>query len=147
MVVLQCMVAVGVALGTVFPACGSSDQCHQAGTYCMIGKYDRCSSCGDDHPLPPQIDPATGGALNNPDAPDFAGFNLTAVAQLCADPSLSVGDVGPRGSGHVASSIVSWCKSDNASLGLFIPGPFLAHDKCRSQARPAFIRSTARWTR
>ena len=48
----------------------------------------RCHWCGykDGRPLPPQTDPATGGALNDPYAADVAGYNLTAVAELGADP-------------------------------------------------------------
>jgi hypothetical protein len=141
MVALQCMVVGGVLAGTFAPACGSNDQCHQAGMYCMVGLLDRCQYCGERSLLPAQTDPATGGTLNHAEAPDFVGFNLTALAEICADPSLYTGDLG-----HTPSSIVSWCKSSN-SLGLSLPGTFLAHDKCRSQAKPASTRSTARWTR
>jgi hypothetical protein len=115
MVALQCMVVLGVLIGTVQPACGSSDQCLQAGTYCEVGAGDRCYYCGDQHNLlPPQTDPVTGGALNDPYALDFAGFNLTAVAELCANPSLYTGDwVSGSGDGRVytVSSVVSWCES------------------------------------
>ena len=80
MVARQSLVAVGVLVGTISPACGSSDQCPQAGTYCAVGARDRCRFCGEDSPLPPQTDPTTGVVLNqSPEAPDFAGFNLTAV--------------------------------------------------------------------
>ena len=73
MVALQCMVVVGVAVSTASPACGSSDQCQQAGKYCEVGGRDRCVFCGENEPLPPQTDPATGGTLNDPSAADFAG--------------------------------------------------------------------------
>jgi hypothetical protein len=117
MVTLQTMVVVGVALGISSPACSSSDQCHQPGTFCEVGVSDRCKYCGGGAPLPPQTAPATGGALNDPVAPDFVivGFNLTAVAELCVDPN-------PHGPTqtytgdyvyHTASSVVSWCKSRN----------------------------------
>jgi hypothetical protein len=114
MAALQCMVVVGVLLGTFNPACESSDQCRQAGTFCGVGADDRCNYCGSKREalLPPQPDPATGGTLNDADAPDFAGFNLTGVAQLCADPSLYTGDY------HTAASVVSWCKSRNDPPGL-----------------------------
>ena len=113
--------AVGVLFGTVQPACGSSDQCPQAGMFCRVGGGDRCGFCGWT-PLPAQTDPATGGAMNNPDAPGFAGFNLTAVAELCAGPSLYAGELQDRFSSRSTSSIVSWCKSggDNA-FGRLIP--------------------------
>jgi hypothetical protein len=154
MVALQCMVVVGVFAGTFAPACGSNDQCHQAGTYCAVGKSDRCQFCSTASGmhqvdlLPPQTDPATGGTLNDVNALDFAGFNLTAVAELCADPSLYTGDWKTgRLDDWTTPSIVSWCKSSNAALGHLIPRTFLAHDKCRSQAKPVSTRSTARWTR
>jgi hypothetical protein len=46
MVAMQCMVMVAVLSG-ISPACGSSDQCPQAGAYCKVGKKDRCWFCGD----------------------------------------------------------------------------------------------------
>jgi hypothetical protein len=39
--------------------------------------------CGENTLLSPQTDPATGGTLNDPLAPDFAGFDLTAVVRSC----------------------------------------------------------------
>jgi hypothetical protein len=125
MVALQCMVVVGVAAGIVAPRCGSNDQCRQAGSFCGVGVDSRCHWCGykDGRPLPPQTDPATGGALNDPYAPDFAGYNLTAVAELCADPNVYFMDDdnidhidGPFT--HTVSSIVSWCKSGNDGIDL-----------------------------
>jgi hypothetical protein len=148
MVALQCLVAVGVFAGTVQPACGSSDQCHQAGTYCRNRK--RCSYCSEQPDMfPPQTDPATGGTLNDMGALDFVGFNLTAVAELCANPSLYTPLLRAEQRGvpwMTAPSIVSWCKSSNDALGLPISETFLAHDKCQSQAKSASTRSTARWT-
>lgn len=127
MVALQSLVAMGVLWGTIVPACGSSDQCPQAGTFCAVGVTDRCQFCGDDHPLLDQTDPATGGTLNAPNAPDFAGFNLTAVAELCAGPSLYK-PVQTRlqkmDQTHTTSSVVSWCKSGSDALGLVILGPW-----------------------
>jgi hypothetical protein len=117
MVALQCMVVVGVGAGTAWPACGSTDQCPQAGTYCTVGADDRCAYCGDFPPLPDQIDPATGGTLNDPQAPDFAGYNLTAVAELCTDPTMAPSRKGDRkGDFHTVSSLVSWCKFGNKAL-------------------------------
>ena len=111
MVLMQCMVAMGVALGTAFPACASSDQCAEKGTWCEVGGIDRCVYCGD-APLPPQADPATGGTLNWADAPDYAGFNLTLVAEVCAAPTDRLGMDGlgseisfPR------AGVVSYCET------------------------------------
>jgi hypothetical protein len=125
MVALQCLVVSGVVIGTGQPACGSSNQCHQPGTFCEVGVRDRCQYCGSDAPLSPQTDPTR----SVPFAPDYviAGFNLTAVAELCADPN-------PHGPTrnfagdyviHTTSSVVSWCKSRDDALGFlfFIPGP------------------------
>jgi hypothetical protein len=129
------MVALGVWAGNSTPSCGTSDQCHQAGTFCAVGVVDRCDYCGDDPSLPDQTDPITGGTLNDARAADFAGYNLTAVSELCADPTvyLSLHTDGTARHGNwyppTVSSVVSWCKSGNASLDLFIPGPLLAHDK------------------
>jgi hypothetical protein len=150
MVALQCLVVLGVWLGSAIPVCSTSDQCPQAGTFCSVGVRDRCNACGTSQPLPPQTDPASGGTLNAASAPGFAGFNLTAVAELCAGPSLYAAGPMPddwKWDYATASSVVSWCKSGNAALGLFILGALLAHDKCGPQARPASTRSTARWTR
>jgi hypothetical protein len=103
----------------------------------MVG-YDRCDFCGW-APLPEQTDPATGVVVNqNPDTPGFAGFNLTAVAELCAGPSLYAEELASENAfrvTHTTSSIVSWCKSggDNA-LGRLVPGTFLAGD-CADRRR------------
>ena len=133
MVAMQCMVVVGFVGGTAWPACGSSDQCHQAGMFCAVGTSDRCGTCGAYHPLPSQTDLATGGVLNAPWDPDFVGFNLTAVAELCAKPSSYAYKLGSarvayqrKGRQEVelsptTSSIISWCKSSNDALDLFIP--------------------------
>jgi hypothetical protein len=127
MVALQCLVVVGLVTSTGEPACASSDQCPQAGTYCAIGVDNRCNYCGESAPLPPQTEPATGGVLNDALAPDFAGFNITAVAELCADPSLTqyTGDYWKMEIEWTTSSLVSWCKSDREALDLFKSRLFL----------------------
>jgi hypothetical protein len=132
MVALQCMVVIGTLTGTFSPTCASSDQCHQAGMFCDVGATKRCGFCGNPV-LPPQADPATGGTLNDVTAPDFAGFNLTAVEEMCADPSLYmllagvvVCTSGCTSQGS-ALSIVSWCKSGSKALDLFISILAAAH--------------------
>jgi hypothetical protein len=142
MVLLQCMVVVGVWIGTFRPACSSSDQCHHAGTFCPVGKRDRCGFCGNEingeiNLLPPQVDPvATGGTLNDPFAADFAGFNLAAVAELCVDLSLYTSDW------RSIASVVSWCKSSNTFLCFLFPDRswYLIDDNHRRD-----LRSPDRW--
>jgi hypothetical protein len=112
MVLMQCMVAAGVLAGTAQPACASSDQCAQKGTYCRVGGIDRCGYCGENAPLPLQTDPATGGTLNNAEAPDYAGFNLTLVAEVCAAPTDRVG-LNENGLeiAFTRAAVVSWCET------------------------------------
>jgi hypothetical protein len=105
MVLMQCMVAVGVFAGTVEPSCATSDQCAQKGTYCTVGGIDRCTYCGEDTPLPQQTDPATGGTLNRANAPDYAGFNLTLVAEVCAAP------IDNDRSPVMSTNTVRWCEA------------------------------------
>eukprot|EP01043_Picozoa_sp_COSAG02_P003038 COSAG02_NODE_72_length_41961_cov_13.243658_14_plen_209_part_00 len=110
-VLVQTFTVVGMLSGTAQPACASSDQC-EAGRFCSIGNRDRCGYCGDNAPMPMQIDFRTGAAYNvigcqgagdkatqgigfcGPngkynDVPGvfYAGFNLTGVADMCRDPS------------------------------------------------------------
>ena len=113
MVLMQCMVAAGVFTGTANPACASSDQCAQKGTYCLVGGgIDRCVYCGGDVPLPRQTDPATGGTLNEAAAPDYAGFNLTLVAEVCAAPTDRLGvDGGGIEKSFTRAAVVSYCET------------------------------------
>ena len=79
----QCVAAVGVAIGTIEPACSSSAHCSE-GAYCRLGGTDRCTYCGDDLPLPLQTNVTTGVTLNlSPNVPEFSGFNATLVAEVC----------------------------------------------------------------
>lgn len=114
---LQCTVVAGVLVGTVIASCLNSDQC-AAGTYCHIGGssasqlQSRCFFCGQNAPLPAQVDPATGGTLNDGGAAtlsDFAGYNLTGVAEVCAQPSLGTGHASFGTHGELA--VVSWCEA------------------------------------
>ena len=107
MVLGQCMVVAGVFYGTVLPSCSSSDQCG-AGTYCTVGGSARCNFCGSAAPLLGQTDPAGGGTLNVPDAEDFAGFNTTLVAEVCASPTERL-----RADGFLlpTTAVASWCET------------------------------------
>jgi hypothetical protein len=97
--------------GTINPACLTSNQCATTGMFCAVGGSQRCGYCGSNNfvPMPAQIDPATGGTLNDGHAVDFAGFNLTLVAEVCADPSLGTDPGMPQWGG--ALQVVSWCES------------------------------------
>jgi len=59
-------------------------------------------------------------------------FNLTAVVELCADPSVApTGEwatISATDDKHAVSSVVSWCKSSSDVVDLSVPGAFLAHD-------------------
>jgi hypothetical protein len=112
MVFGQSMVAVGVFIGTELPACSSSDQCGQKGTYCddRNDGAGACTFCGSAAPLPEQTDPRTGGTLNYAQAPDYAGFNLTLVAEVCADTTGGPETVSIHGL-PVSRALTSWCEA------------------------------------
>jgi hypothetical protein len=122
---LQSAVAVGVVMGTVSPSCISSDQC-AAGTFCAVGGAQRCWYCGENAPLPAQIDPATGGTLNDAYATNFASYNLTGVAEVCADPSLSVMQVS-LGTHQDTADATSWCEACVRNDGTVDPLTPTAH--------------------
>lgn len=110
MVLGQCMALMGVFIAAFIPSCENSDQCTQQGTFCWLGRTDRCEPCGQSNPLQVQTDPATGGTLNEPDAVDFAGWNTTAVGEICVNPidvievnNAGLEDIYPR------AAVVSWC--------------------------------------
>jgi hypothetical protein len=109
------MVAIALLAGVALPSCESSDQCQQKGTYCGHGLSSRCGYCGQQTPLPLQTDPTTGGTLNNADStiPDFVGFNVTLVAEVCSNPTERVG-WNAYGSGQempfTRAAVASWCE-------------------------------------
>ena len=51
--------------------------------------------------------------LNAPDDPNFVGFNATAVAMVCADPSLAwnADDVGAMDGAWIPTNVHSWCEA------------------------------------
>ena len=111
MVLGQTMVAIGMAMGTLSPTCETNDMCAQAGTYCAVGSTNRCNYCGMDIPLPQQVDLETGKILNRP-MQDFGGWNKTAIAETCADPSLGKGIVGDVADGvFTFAGVKSWCEA------------------------------------
>ena len=93
MVGLQSATAAGVLVGTVRPACATSDQCG-AGTWCRVGAQGRrCDFCGETSPL------------------DIG--NLTRVAEVCTMPYAE--HVGMDGIGvptaYPDTSVASWCEA------------------------------------
>ena len=148
----QCMVAVGLVVGTNAPSCESSDQCPQKGTFCEVGGQDRCLFCGTAAPLPIQTDPATGGTLNRPtdgnglSTPDFVGFNTTLVAEACGDPTGYMvrewGDAsGVRFQGYefTPATVASWCETCVSAIDLAVdPVTQISHTAANVAAMGSF---------
>lgn len=114
MVFGQCVAAMALMVGTVIPSCGTTDQCGQGGTFCDVGNTQRCMYCGQDVPLQVQTDPLTGGSMNNANYyrfPDFERFNLTLVAEVCAEPTERWGLSKTGGGKHLyaRAGVASWC--------------------------------------
>jgi hypothetical protein len=119
---MQCTAAFGVLVGTVAPSCTTNDECalHE-GTFCEAGSEQRCSMCSNGMALfPKQVDERTGLVLNRPDDPRFGGFNVTAVAEMCAVPGAIPDWVWFHGEGKDESDhwtqwsdleITSWCEA------------------------------------
>lgn len=107
MVLMQCMVSVGVLVGTVLPACATSDQCRR-GFYCHVGGRFRCNYCGTAGvPLPPQYDDA-GNRIGKLDP----RLNLTGLPAACADPSSTYPIQYPSSSfAGLPSAVASWCQT------------------------------------
>lgn len=124
-VMCQCMVAVGMAVGTYNPSCVNSDQCQQKGTFCLMrgdGSVDRCDYCGNEVPLPRQADPKTGGTLNYPRAnekgfPPFSGYNATLVAEVCANPS---DRQNADGEFYPQAGVASWCETCVSAIDMAV---------------------------
>ena len=85
MVGLQSATAAGVLWGTMSPSCATSDQC-DAGTYCNVGRFDRCVFCGISGPLVDEIG------------------NLTRVAEVCTMPYTEHGWASN-------ATVASWCET------------------------------------
>ena len=136
MVLLQCFCVAGVAVGLVVPSCSSSYQCPE-GMYCWISAGDtrgdeayldgRCQYCGSVVPLPFQIEGAcifddkglrtledpTGSCTTLNwwgDTQNFAGYNGTLVAEVCADPTECSGIEGlGKPTFFSAPQVATWC--------------------------------------
>lgn len=81
-VVVQTFTVVGMLTGTAQPACRTSDQCEQ-GRFCALGMRNRCGYCGDNAPMPLQVDMATS-----------AGYNVIGCGGgWCGEDSLGYNDV------------------------------------------------------
>jgi hypothetical protein len=107
MVFMQCMVSVGVLVGTALPACATSDQCRR-GLYCHVGGRFRCNYCGTAGlPLAPQYDDA-GEKIKKL----HPSLNLTGLPEACADPANSYPIKHPSSSfAGLPSAVASWCQT------------------------------------
>lgn len=121
MVVGQVIVASGVQNGTVNPSCRDSDQCMQ-GTMCHSDNM--CEYCGEgritiqtagtctfrddgqfrSYGIQTVEDPAC-MSYNYPNDPNFVGYNLSFVAEVCASPHI----VPPDG-WWLVEDTVTWCE-------------------------------------
>ena len=107
-VLLQTMTTVGVFVGTLFPACATSQQC-ASNQYCVTDRRvegmdaavtGRCRECAGGSPLEMELTAAcvmsdngwqtevdeACKTYNFPGDPNFSGFNTTATLALCRDP-------------------------------------------------------------
>ena len=87
--------------------------CVRKGSFCGLnddlGPDPRCWFCGSVVPLPLQID-AEGNSLNGARDPSFAGYNTTALLELCFNPVPTMGnDALDRESFFDAITVESWC--------------------------------------
>ena len=89
--------------------------CVRKGSFCSLnddlGSDPRCWFCGSVVPLPLQID-AEGNSLNGARDPSFAGYNTTALLELCFNPVSTTGNsLIDRKISFEAMSVESWCDS------------------------------------
>jgi hypothetical protein len=105
MVWFQCVTVWAVLMGAVVPSCVTQDQCRQ-GTFCI----GICDWCGEEVPLMPETDVATGEVYNDPDDARFIGFNMTAVGELCENPRPAESTDGAKMSvSYSKAEVISWC--------------------------------------
>lgn len=123
MVLMQTLTAMGVLWGVVLPSCSDNEQCAEghAGTYCSIGvsgmgnsaSRNRCDFCGRWVPLEIEF-PTTGGTMNWAEDPQFVGFNLTLVAEVCVTFPLGRRGTGGNGGNEWTfppAAVASWCEA------------------------------------
>eukprot|EP01052_Picozoa_sp_SAG31_P042750 SAG31_NODE_6887_length_1860_cov_1.349801_2_plen_397_part_00 len=89
LIVLLQVISVGsIMVNTFHPSCNTNAQCTISGMYCGFygpGRVNRqCAFCGEGAPLDFELD-GSGGVLNAPQDPDFIGWNMTRVTELCAN--------------------------------------------------------------
>eukprot|EP01046_Picozoa_sp_COSAG06_P018516 COSAG06_NODE_1291_length_9980_cov_166.860237_6_plen_290_part_00 len=80
----QFLTVIAINVGIVLVACENDDMCDD-GEYCAVNPPRRCYYCGSELPLVMQDD-GNGGTLNYPRDPDYVGFNLTEVREICTPP-------------------------------------------------------------
>lgn len=83
MIFAQLATVVAVAVGTLTPACRTSDQCSD-GYYCAA-TTDRCQYCGSHSPIIMQYSD-DGKTYNNVFDYRYSGYNESFVREVCANP-------------------------------------------------------------
>jgi len=102
-VLMQTFAATGMLTGTSFKGCSSSDECTKdnPGTWCNIGRSDRCEFCGGGT-----------GVLPRADSEDGPANNLTLVAEVCAMPHTSyISYFHDSPTNFPATAVGSWCET------------------------------------
>ena len=84
MIFTQLATVIAVAVGTLTPACRTSDQCDN-GYYCAVGLSDRCQYCGS-HSMAIMQYGEDGKTYNNVFDYRYAGYNRTFVREICTNP-------------------------------------------------------------
>ena len=99
-VFLQLITILSVMMNALTPPCSDNNaDCPHFGQFCKASGNNQgphCGTCGNYGPMGYEYDESTGKMYNQmminfyAKDPDFAGFNMTHVHAVCADPSLSV---------------------------------------------------------
>ena len=103
----QLVTVTAVFVGLSAKTCPTNDLCTQRGTFCS--PLDRCIFCGSNGPLGLEVGP-DGKEYNWALAERYAGFNSTAVAVVCANPTQRVGIDGYGNDLQFsAPKVTAWC--------------------------------------